>query len=200
MDQKPLRIFNVNEILAGLPLADLSRGVEQEDDADAFPMQAAFGSGGLFIGGFVGLAPWENHPDTDELLYAVEGEVEITILTDAGAQTEMLRQGCVCIVPKGLWHRQHAHAPVRLMTISGPSLSSRGDDPRPLTRRGLWRQHEPQGHCRDNAAAEAEGMRVAGAAFIVVLSTVPSAPTHSPTGEQFLFVAHARGIVGHAQR
>ena len=95
-----LRIFNVNEILAGLPLADLSRGVEQEDDADAFPMQAAFGSGGLFIGGFVGLAPWENHPDTDELLYAVEGEVEITILTDAGAQTEMLRQGCVCIVPK----------------------------------------------------------------------------------------------------
>ena len=83
MDQKPLRIFNVNEILAGLPLADLSRGVEQEDDADAFPMQAAFGSGGLFIGGFVGLAPWENHPDTDELLYAVEGEVEITILTDA---------------------------------------------------------------------------------------------------------------------
>ena len=145
MDQKPLRIFNVNEILAGLPLADLSRGVEQEDDADAFPMQAAFGSGGLFIGGFVGLAPWENHPDTDELLYAVEGEVEITILTDAGAQTEMLRQGCVCIVPKGLWHRQHAHAPVRLMTISGPSLSSRGDDPRPLTRRSLWRQHEPQG-------------------------------------------------------
>ena len=142
MDQKPLRIFNVNEILAGLPLADLSRGVEQEDDADAFPMQAAFGSGGLFIGGFVGLAPWENHPDTDELLYAVEGEVEITILTDAGAQTEMLRQGCVCIVPKGLWHRQHAHAPVRLMTISGPSLSSRGDDPRPLTRRSLWRQHE----------------------------------------------------------
>ena len=57
-----LRIFNVNEILAGLPLADLSRGVEQEDDADAFPMQAAFGSGGLFIGGFVGLAPWETIP------------------------------------------------------------------------------------------------------------------------------------------
>ena len=131
MDQKPLRIFNVNEILAGLPLADLSRGVEQEDDADAFPMQAAFGSGGLFIGGFVGLAPWENHPDTDELLYAVEGEVEITILTDAGAQTEMLRQGCVCIVPRTV------ASPARPCAGQAdddlrPKPVVAGDDPRPV--------------------------------------------------------------------
>lgn len=85
---------------------------------------------GGYIGSFVGLTPWENHPDTDELLYAVEGEVELTLLTEAGPQTAMLRQGGVCIVPQGLWHRQLAHQPVKLLTISGDALTSWDEDPR----------------------------------------------------------------------
>ncbi len=30
----------------------------------------------LVVGGFTGQTPWEIHPETDELLYAVEGEAE----------------------------------------------------------------------------------------------------------------------------
>ncbi|MDR2325667.1 MAG: cupin domain-containing protein [Acidovorax sp.] len=78
----------------------------------------------------MGLTPWENHPHTDELLCAVEGEVEVTLLTEAGPQTELLRQGGVCIVPQDLWHRQLARQPVKLLTISGDAQISWADDPR----------------------------------------------------------------------
>ncbi|WP_370679665.1 cupin domain-containing protein [Comamonas sp. GB3 AK4-5] len=130
MTQDLLRIFDVNAILHTLPLANLTQGAAEAQDVDAFPMQTAFGTGGLYIGSFVGLTPWENHPHTDELLYAVEGEVELTLLTEAGPQTAMLRQGSVCIVPQGLWHRQLAHQPVKLLTISGDAQISWADDPR----------------------------------------------------------------------
>lgn len=130
MDARSLRVFDVRAVLNALPLADLTAAALPEQDVDAFPMQATFGSGGLYIGSFVGLAPWENHPDTDELLYAVEGELELTLLTAAGPQTALLRQGCACVVPQGLWHRQLAHQPVKLLTISGDAKISWADDPR----------------------------------------------------------------------
>jgi mannose-6-phosphate isomerase-like protein (cupin superfamily) len=94
------------------------------------PCRSLSEAGGLYIGSFVGLTPWENHPHTDELLCAVEGEVEVTLLTEAGPQTELLRQGGVCIVPQDLWHRQLARQPVKLLTISGDAQISWADDPR----------------------------------------------------------------------
>lgn len=125
-----IQTYNVAEILANLPHLDLTRGVKGEDAAAAFPMQAPFDAGGLFIGGFTGLSPWERHPDADELLYAVDGEVELTILTDDGTRRGLLRQGEACVVPKGLWHRQFAAKAVKLLTISSGTDISMADDPR----------------------------------------------------------------------
>lgn len=127
-----VQIFDVPGILRGLPHLDLSQLSDpaESGDADAFPMLAPFGTGGLFIGGFTGETPWECHTDTDELLYAVEGEVEVTILTESETLRGTLRQGQACIVPQGLWHRQFAPAAVKLLTISGPGPVSMAEDPR----------------------------------------------------------------------
>lgn len=130
MADQTLRTFDLAAILRGLPHADLSAEPMPLDDAEAFPMQAPFDGGGLFIGGFSGRTPWECHTDMDELLYVVEGEVEVTVLTATGSRQGMLRQGQACIVPKGLWHRQFAPDAVKLMTISGPGPVSWAEDPR----------------------------------------------------------------------
>lgn len=136
--KETIQAFDVAAILQGLPHLDLAGEATAADTAaGAFPMLAPFGAGGLFVGGFTGLTPWEMHPESDELLYAVEGEVEITILTENGKQHGTLRQGNACIVPKGLWHRQFAPSAVKLLAISSPGPISWADDPRtePLHKR-----------------------------------------------------------------
>jgi|SRR6516225_9927680 mannose-6-phosphate isomerase-like protein (cupin superfamily) len=128
--KKPLPTFEIPAILRDLPHLDLTSDTTAAAAADAFRMLAPFGDGGLIIGGFTGRTPWELHPETDELLYALEGEVEVTILAEGGEQHGILRQGSACIVPKGLWHRQFAPLAVKLLTISGPGPVSWADDPR----------------------------------------------------------------------
>ncbi len=48
----------------------------------------------------------ERHPDGDELLHPLEGEVDITLLTDSGQTHVTVRAGSVFVCPRGLWHRQ----------------------------------------------------------------------------------------------
>ena len=57
---------------------------------------------------FSGQAPWERHPDGDELLHVLEGAVDLTVLTDDGPTELRLDAGSVFVCPKGLWHRQRA--------------------------------------------------------------------------------------------
>ena len=64
-----------------------------------------------------------------QLLYALDGEVEVTLLTDEGEGIAVLPQGSACVVPKGMWHRQHARSAVKLLTISGPGPISWAKDP-----------------------------------------------------------------------
>ena len=42
---------------------------------------------------YTGQTPWERHPDGDELLLALDGELEVTTLTDDGPVTRKLRAG-----------------------------------------------------------------------------------------------------------
>jgi hypothetical protein len=65
-------------------------------------------------------------------LYLVEGLVDVTLLTDAGPVEATLRPGSVCVVPRGLWHRQHAREPAALLFATAASTTgvSWADDPR----------------------------------------------------------------------
>lgn len=69
----------------------------------------------------------ENHPDGDEFLYLVSGDMEL-ILDDGdeavvGAETKIvLRQGDAYVVPRGVWHRLEAIEPSYLVHATpGPN-------------------------------------------------------------------------------
>jgi mannose-6-phosphate isomerase-like protein (cupin superfamily) len=91
---------------------------------------AAFNDGhfAVFRASGPGAGPWEMHPDTDELLFALQGSVSVEVFDAGGHELVPLRTGSLCIVPRGRWHR-HVDAVdlVELYHTPGQSLSC--DDP-----------------------------------------------------------------------
>ena len=83
-----------------------------------------------------GLSPWERHPDGDELLMPLDGEVDLTLLTDERAVHLQLASGSIFVVPRGLWHRQHAARTVTEFWCDsvGRDEISFADDPRTASR------------------------------------------------------------------
>lgn len=91
------------------------------------------GGAGVFWSEVGGPSPWEMHPDCDELLHTIEGEIEIEVLPlDGGASsTVVLISGSYLIVPKGCWHRQNIKARSKEFYLTpGRTLHSNDDDPR----------------------------------------------------------------------
>lgn len=70
----------------------------------------------------------EMHPDGDELLYLISGQIDV-LLEEGDTETiHALQPGQGFIVPKGVWHRVLIKEPSRLVHITpGP-----GGDVRPL--------------------------------------------------------------------
>jgi PhnB protein len=102
-------------------------------DADAAVRNVAkIGNLTLGVMSYTGQTPWERHPDGDELLLALDGEVEVTTLTDDGPVTRKLRAGEAFVCPQGLWHRQFAEKSVSMLygTPIETSENSMADDPR----------------------------------------------------------------------
>ncbi len=67
----------------------------QYEDAEgeaSFWMMESFNEGMTWVGRFSGPSPWERHPDGDELLHVLEGEVEVTVLTEGGAVQSRFRR------------------------------------------------------------------------------------------------------------
>ncbi len=93
---------------------------------------AAFNDGavGVFWCG-AGTSPWERHPDDDEFLQVIEGEVVITVLTDTDSVDTAVAAGSAFVVPKGLWHRQHIPERAKELYVTpGASEHSNAEDPR----------------------------------------------------------------------
>jgi bifunctional enzyme CysN/CysC len=61
---------------------------------------------------------WEMHPDGDEILYLVSGEIEIILEEQGSERSILLQKGLACIVPKGYWHRQVVKAPGEELAIT----------------------------------------------------------------------------------
>jgi uncharacterized cupin superfamily protein len=92
--------------LAAAPEIDLDAHPTLDQIRAAFPQLAAFDQGAITVGRFSGRSPWERHPDSDEFLHVLDGEVEITLLTDDASTQVSIPAGSVFVVPRGLWHRQ----------------------------------------------------------------------------------------------
>ena len=79
-----------------------------------------------------GVSPvWEMHPDTDELFYVLDGEVEFVLLEADDPRTYTAAAGSTFVVPTGIWHKPGAPGGASFMYFTpGTSLHSDQDDPR----------------------------------------------------------------------
>ncbi|MEW6733942.1 MAG: cupin domain-containing protein [Acidobacteriota bacterium] len=126
-----MKACDIGTLLSILPKLTITSDTTAEQAEAAFPMLASFNQGGIFVGHFSGLAPWERHTGGDELLYLMEGESEITVLTESKPVQITLRAGSVFVVPQGLWHRQLAREGATLLSATPqPSEISIAEDPR----------------------------------------------------------------------
>jgi len=123
---------HTNELLEALTTLHVTRDTTEGDAMAAIRPIAMLDQSMVGVTRFVGLTPWERHPGGDELLYIIAGSVEVTIRSEDGSDTRFpLGVGGVCVVPRGLWHRQHAPDGVALLfatPIEG-SINSWDDDP-----------------------------------------------------------------------
>ena len=91
------------------------------------------GGAGVFWSTEGGPSPWEMHPDCDELLHVIEGEIDIEVLPKEGgeASTATVGAGRFLIVPRGCWHRQYIRKKCSEFYVTpGRTLHSQSEDPR----------------------------------------------------------------------
>ncbi len=123
-----MKVHDIHAVLDNLPPA--KEVTTAEEDAAAFPKLASFGSGGVYVGRFVGGAnPWELHPDADELLHVLEGELDVIVLTHDESVHVAMTPGCVFVVPRGLWHHVTARPTATVLAVS-PRTEVSFEDPR----------------------------------------------------------------------
>jgi len=127
-----VKAHSTRELLSDLSHLEISRDMTEEDAAGSMRFLESFNQCMLGAVRFSGETPWERHPEGDELLCVLEGNVVVTIISNSGQDSSILTQGSVCVVPKGLWHRQRADsgAVVLFATPTEGTENSWVEDPR----------------------------------------------------------------------
>lgn len=87
--------------------------------------------GMLLLSKSAGTGHWETHPE-DELLYMLDGTMDVDILDRNEVRTSTIGRGKIGIVPPNAWHRVHAAegATVLSATIPGDHIDLDIADPR----------------------------------------------------------------------
>ncbi len=91
------------------------------------------GSSGVFWGEASHWSPWEMHPDCEELLHVIKGEISLEVLPHEGGTgiNHILVTGEFITIPRGCWHRQKLLATTQEYYLTpGKTLHSHSDDPR----------------------------------------------------------------------
>lgn len=61
---------------------------------------------------------WEMHPAGDEIVYALDGAVDLILDEEDGERVVQLRARTGCVVPRGVWHRGVVHSPGDVLHIT----------------------------------------------------------------------------------
>src|SRR5271154_2222801 len=132
LDPAMLREHDLRAALREVPHLTITDATTGEDAEAATRNVAKIGNLTLGVMSYTGQTPWERHPDGDELLLVLDGELEVTALTDEGPVKRKLRAGEAFVCPQGLWHRQNAEKSVSMLygTPTATSEISTADDPR----------------------------------------------------------------------
>ena len=131
-----MEAHEIRTAFGSLPELNITSATTEADAMAAMRMVASFNQCMVGMVRFSGQTPWERHPD-DELLYVVQGEVDVTVLTETDAVETTVRAGSLFIVPKGLWHRQLPRPAVALLFVTSMegNEASTAEDPRSGDRR-----------------------------------------------------------------
>jgi len=73
---------------------------------------------------------WEMHPEGDELVYVLEGEVTMLLELPSGLQAEQVQGRGMIRVPRGVWHTAQTASACRLLHLT----MGRGTQSRPVKR------------------------------------------------------------------
>ncbi len=127
-----LKEHDLRAALRSVPHLNITADTTGEDADAAVRSIAKIGNLTLGVMSYTGLTPWERHPDGDELLLVLDGELAVTALTDDGPVKRKLRAGEAFVCPQGLWHRQFAEKSVSMLygTPIEHGAVSFADDPR----------------------------------------------------------------------
>lgn len=112
-----MHAIDLQAALKTLAKLEISEHTTSNDANAAMTMLGEFNQCVVGLACFSGSTPWERHPD-DELLYILEGEVNVTILNQADQQQVTLHSGSIFVVPRDLWHNQHSPAGVKLLFVT----------------------------------------------------------------------------------
>jgi len=124
-----MQSHDVLAALRGLEELKVTAGTTDDQARAAMQVFTSLDSAMVGIVRFSGLTPWEWHP-TDELLYILEGTVDVTVLAGETPEKVTVSAGSVVVVPAKAWHRQHAQGTVALLFVSSEGGVSRDEDPR----------------------------------------------------------------------
>jgi mannose-6-phosphate isomerase-like protein (cupin superfamily) len=61
---------------------------------------------------------WEMHPEADELVYLLEGDIGFLIEEKERIRTVRVQGRGLVIIPRGVWHTARVHAPSRLLHVT----------------------------------------------------------------------------------
>ena len=126
-----MKAQNIQAVLRDLPELKITENTTSEEADAAFRELGSLNQASMNVGRFVGETPWERHPNGDELLYFLDGEVDITLMTEDGPVQVSGRAGSIFVVPQGMWHKQYsAQGITTLSAIPRPSDVSFALDPR----------------------------------------------------------------------
>jgi quercetin dioxygenase-like cupin family protein len=131
LTRKMLTPHDLSATIGKLTELKITDATTEEDANNAVRNIAEMGERTLGVMRFSGLTPWERHGG-DELIYALEGAVDITVLTDSGPVHRRVNAGSFFVCPENLWHRQNAEDSVTILygTPTKTSENSFAEDPR----------------------------------------------------------------------
>ena len=89
-----------------------------EELEGAFLVLSAYRDGAIFIGYYAGNSEWERHSGGDEIVYVLEGETSLVLLTENGEKSNLLKSAELLIVPQNTWHRFETSEGVKIMTVT----------------------------------------------------------------------------------
>ena len=166
-----------------VPHLNITADTTGEDANAAVRNVAKVGNLTMGVMSYTGLTPWERHPGGDELLLALDGELEVTALTDDGPVTRKIRAGEAFVCPQGIWHRQFAEKSVSMLygTPIEHGEVSMADDPRvvganeqpPAVAAGVSRSIMPF-LCIEGAASAVEFYKSVFGATVLMRDEEPS--------------------------